>query len=228
MEVQNYKLEILVNGRPIREYPHSDGLTYVEGRKGSEFSLKVTNRSSGKIEAVVTVDGRSVRTNKVGSYADGGYLVPPYGHVIIPGWRLDNENTAHFYFADLEKSYATQTGNPENIGVIGCAIFKEKIVQPVFRSTPELYSRSLGDERTFRGTSKGIGTGFGRKTEHKVVEVPFERESNFPAAVLAIHYFERDELIRRGINLAPITQVANPFPGQDSGCTPPPGWNPRG
>jgi hypothetical protein len=40
------------------------------------------------------------------------------------------DRTAAFYFTDLGDSYAARTGRPHNVGVVGVAVFQEK-VQPV-------------------------------------------------------------------------------------------------
>jgi hypothetical protein len=215
--------EILVNGHPIKQYPHH-GETFVEGRKGSEYTLRVTNNTCGRVEAVVTVDGLSVMNGKEGSFNIGGYLVPAYGHIDIPGWRLDNSSVAKFLFSEMDQAYASLMGKPSNIGVIGCAIFKEKPKMPVFRDAV-LYSLSpmRGGTETFG--SKGIGTGFGERTEHRVREVEFERATHMPAEIIAIRYMERQDLVALGINLKPTVGVAkiNPFPGE-VGCPVPPGW----
>ena len=44
----------------------------------------------------------------------------------ITGWRKSLERTAAFYFTDLGDSYAARTGRPQNVGVIGVAVFQER------------------------------------------------------------------------------------------------------
>ena len=44
----------------------------------------------------------------------------------IEGWRKSLSRTAAFYFTDLGDSYAARTGRPQNVGVIGVAVFEEK------------------------------------------------------------------------------------------------------
>jgi hypothetical protein len=43
------------------------------------------------------------------------------------------ERTAAFYFTDLGDSYAARTGRPNNVGVIGVAVFREKTPPIVWR-----------------------------------------------------------------------------------------------
>lgn len=226
MEQRNYVLEILVNGKPIKEYPHK-GSTYVEGRKSSEYTLRVKNNSSERVAAIITVDGLSVMDGKVGDYNSGGYIVPAFSHIDIPGWRLDNSKVAKFLFAAIDKAYAAQMGKPTNIGVIGCAIFKEKREYPIFSFCDTVLYRKSGPSHE-KGVARGIGTGFGDKVEHRVTTVEFDRQSN-PDMVMSIYYKDIAGLKAIGVNLKPIAEIVkpNPFPMKETGCTPPPGWNKR-
>lgn len=124
MQQGEFTFDVLVHGRSIREYPHQ-GRTYVEGRKGSEYILRVHNQSSGRVLAVVTVDGLSVMDGSDGGFDGRGYVVAAFSYVRIPGWRLDNDEVAKFVFGSKPASYAAQTGRPQNVGVIGCAVFRE-------------------------------------------------------------------------------------------------------
>lgn len=232
-------MEVLVHGQAVKEYPHHDGKTYIEGRQGSEFTLRVRNNTWEKILAVVSVDGLSVMNGKTASFDSGGYVISPYGYVDIKGWRLDNREVAKFFFSHLEASYAAQMDKPQNVGVIGCAIFKKKITWANFHSADYRlekvsggYDSPMGGLRsdTFSaktlgaGPSRSIGTGFGERARDEVRIVTFGREDH-PSATLELHYAERADLIRYGVNLHSRLEVSmpKPFPGE-TGCTPPPGW----
>jgi len=58
MTAQNpsFQLEVLVHGKPVRFY-HHEGNDFIEGRKGSEFTLRVHNKSPRRVEAVISVEG---------------------------------------------------------------------------------------------------------------------------------------------------------------------------
>ena len=242
-------LQVLVHGRPVREYRRGGREAYVEGRKGSEFALRVRNTTGRRIEAVVSVDGLSVLDGQPASTRDRGYLVPPYGEVTIPGWRLNDAKVASFYFAALPQAYAAQMGTPANIGVIGAAFFFERrpmAVRPTY-VPPEHYpfpiipfrsdqfgsreARSAPEDVT-RGGGR-VGTGFGRAQDHQVHEVAFERESQVPAVTLTLRYDTAAELRRLGIQVDYAHQgqgsltAAEPFPEDDEGvgAVPPPGWH---
>ena len=47
--------------------------------------------------------------------------------VDIAGWRKNLARTAAFYFTELPDSYAARTGRPDHVGVIGVAVFRERV-----------------------------------------------------------------------------------------------------
>lgn len=222
-----FEMEVLVHGRTAQTYLHK-GLAFIEGRRGSEFTIRVRNNTARRVCVVLSVDGLSVMNGKVASRDDAGYIIGQHSYVDIPGWRLNDKDVASFYFADLPEAYAAQMDKPTNIGVIGAAIYYEKQSDPHF-----LLRRGEIEKKIFRGsygspTLKGIGTGFGRRQEHEVIREHFNRES-FSVATLEIRYDDKEGLERRGIVLGlPHYQgdrviSANPFP-EDTGCKPPSGW----
>lgn len=126
-QVGAYEVEVLVDGMTLPTFAHR-GESFVMGHKGERYVLRVHNRSHRRIEAVVTVDGLDVIDGKPGSFSKRGYLVPAWGSVDIDGWRLSNQQVAAFRFSSVSASYAGQTGQPRNVGVIGVAVFPERMV----------------------------------------------------------------------------------------------------
>lgn len=112
-------------GKAIRKYVHQ-GRTYVEGRKGTSFSLRFTNGSSKRTLFIPTVDGVSILDGKPGSYDSRGYIVGPHSSMTIHGWRVSDKEVAQFFFSSGKEAYATKTKQGDNLGVIGCAVFEEK------------------------------------------------------------------------------------------------------
>lgn len=135
----SYSVEVLVDGHRRHIYRHH-GESYVLGHKGRRYTLRIRNRSSRRIEAVVTVDGRDVLDGKPGKLQKRGYLIPAWGKVDIDGWRLSQRDVAAFRFSSVAQSYAAKTGSARNVGVIGVAVFPEKRrprpVQPYYYSDP--------------------------------------------------------------------------------------------
>lgn len=230
MNDNNFQFEVLIHGRPAYEY-FWRGETLIEGRRGSEFTLRVRNNSRRRAVAVLSVDGLSVMTGQRASQNDSGYVVEPHDYVDIPGWRLNNQQVAHFFFASLPQAYAAQMGTPENIGVIGAIFFFEKTQRPHYNDYDTLRSLEATRGLTFGAMAKGggIGTGFGRRTEHEVTSVHFDREG-FAASTMTIRYDEAQGLRDRGIRIVSAHDQgdrvidAKPFPGDEPGATPPPDW----
>jgi hypothetical protein len=125
-----YELELLVDGTPARAYLHQ-GETWVLGRLGERYTLRVHNRSDRRIEAVVSVDGRDVVDGKPAEFRrKRGYLVEAWGTVDIDGWRVSQREAAAFRFSRVADSYAARTGSARNVGVIGVAVFPERWSPP--------------------------------------------------------------------------------------------------
>jgi len=131
MNVNEIELNVLIKGRPITEFRHK-GQIFIEGREGSEFELEVKNKTSSRVEAVLSVDGLSVMDGKEAGPSSSGYLIDAHKSIIIPGWKLNSSEVAKFEFSGKSQSYATQsTGSSKNNGVIGILVYKE---QPSYRN----------------------------------------------------------------------------------------------
>ncbi|MEO8755332.1 MAG: hypothetical protein ABI624_21940, partial [Casimicrobiaceae bacterium] len=65
--------------------------------------------------------------------SQSGYVLDAWGSVEIAGWRKSLERTAAFYFTDLGNSYAARTGRPQNVGVVGVAVFQERPKRIAYR-----------------------------------------------------------------------------------------------
>lgn len=122
----SYEVEILVNGKPLKEYVH-DGKLYIEGREGTKFSLRVRNNSAQRKLFIPSIDGLSVMDGKDASFDSSGYIVQPYSTLTIDGWRTSNKEVAEFFFSSPNDSYGKKKGKGNNLGVIGCAVFGEKV-----------------------------------------------------------------------------------------------------
>ena len=120
----------------IEVYDRQDGTTlpfydgqgrrWVVGTPGHEYALRIRNHTGERILAVASVDGVNVVTGETASPDQSGYVIDGYGSVEIQGWRKSLQRTAAFYFTDLGDSYAARTGRPNNVGVIGVAVFREQ------------------------------------------------------------------------------------------------------
>jgi hypothetical protein len=120
----NYEFEILINGKPVKEYFH-EGKLYIEGRKGTKFSLRFRNNTSRRVLFVPSVDGLNALTGKRATEKDTGYIVDAYSATTIDGWRTSDSEVAEFFFSAEEKSCAEKKGKGQNVGVLGCAVIRE-------------------------------------------------------------------------------------------------------
>ncbi|MGD8858894.1 MAG: hypothetical protein PVI30_02715 [Myxococcales bacterium] len=115
------------HGRELPAYHHG-GQTFVLGHFGDRYVVRIQNRTGRRVEAVVSVDGRDVITGRVGDYVHGrGYIVAPYSEVRIEGFRQSLSRVASFRFSRPAESYSARMGTPQNVGVIGVAVFPERI-----------------------------------------------------------------------------------------------------
>jgi hypothetical protein len=114
------------NGAPLPTFEH-DGSTYVLGNYGQRYNVRLFNQTGHRVEAVVSVDGRDVLTGDAGDYVhQRGYVIPAYGSVRIEGFRQSYSDVAAFRFTSPGDSYSARRGTPQNVGVVGVAIFRER------------------------------------------------------------------------------------------------------
>src|SRR5215467_3521226 len=112
-------------GRVLPIYWHQ-GRRYVVGKPGNEYAIRVRNTGGGRMLAVMSVDGVNVISGETASPSQSGYVLAPGETADIAGWRKSMSRTAAFYFTALPDSYAARTGRPDNVGVIGVAVFRER------------------------------------------------------------------------------------------------------
>ena len=121
-----------------------EGRAYVVGRPGNEYQVVVRNRRGEDLLAVVSVDGVNVVSGETASPQQSGYVISPWQRLDVRGWRKSLSETAAFYFTSLGDSYAGRTGRPNDVGVIGVALFERKAAEP---SPPPRISQSAPRER---------------------------------------------------------------------------------
>jgi hypothetical protein len=199
-------------GRRLQVYWH-EGRAYIAGKPGNEYQVTLRSRQAQDVLAVVSVDGVNVITGETAHPSQSGYVLWPRGGLDILGWRKSLSQTAAFYFTTLPDSYAARTGRPEDVGVIGVALYRRKVPppQPLSEMTPPAAKRaeSSADAR--------LGTGHGRQEYSPATHVTFERATSTPAELIAIYYDSHANLVSRGVIRDPV-QVAplprpRPFPG---------------
>jgi len=145
------------SGRTLPTY-YQGGRTYLLGERGERYAIRVDNRSGGRVEAVISVDGRDAITGRVADYRrQRGYVLPAWGSVTVDGFRQSLDAVASFRFSTPGQSYSSRMGTPENVGVLGVACFVER-PRPVavVPYSPPYYDR---DKRAARRSSPGRARG---------------------------------------------------------------------
>jgi hypothetical protein len=215
-------------GRELPVYWH-EGRAFVVGKPGNEYQIAVRNRRGEDLLAVMSVDGVNVVTGETANPRQGGYVLSPGRRAEIRGWRKSLGEIASFYFTSLGDSYAARTGRPDNVGVIGVALFQRKRSEPVtitpvetqpFQAAPRAKSEAAESSDAKRHEAPAaagiaaapLGTGHGRREESPVRQVEFERSTNEPVETIAIYYDSYRNLVARGV-LQPATPSPQPFPG---------------
>ncbi|RYZ05985.1 MAG: hypothetical protein EOO73_17720 [Myxococcales bacterium] len=127
-----------LDGSVLPTFRHG-GSSYVLGEPGERYNVRVYNPTSERVEAVVTIDGRDAVSGEVGDYvAQRGYLIEPWSSVLVEGFRRSLDEVAAFRFTGHASSYSARRGTPQNVGVIGVAVFPEKLraPRPVWKMRP--------------------------------------------------------------------------------------------
>ena len=213
------------SGEELAVYWHS-GQRYVSGEPGHEYEVRLRNRGDGRVLAVTSVDGINVITGGTAAPSQSGYVLDPHGEVRIDGWRKSMDDVAAFYFTSLPDSYAARTGRPDNVGVIGIAVFAERIAHPEpLRQDNEVAADAAGRsaaapsaaEASAARESKAarLGTGHGQRHASGATYANFERASDEPLSVIRVYYDSRRNLVAQGVipRGSHVRNVPDPFPG---------------
>ncbi len=125
-----YRMEVLINGAPVREYPHR-GKTYVEARRGREYAVRLTNLTGERVAVALSIDGLNSIDAKHTSAADARkWILGPHDSIVVDGWQTSSQTARHFYFTHEAASYGAMMGDKRNLGNISAAFFREQRPMP--------------------------------------------------------------------------------------------------
>lgn len=192
-----------------------DGDRHIAGEPGREYEIRLRNRGECRVLAVTSVDGINVITGRTASTAQSGYVLDPRGLVEIDGWRKSMDEVATFYFTRLSNSYAARTGRPDNVGVIGVAVFRERQRRPHFLEDRAASAPAQPEAHEEARASEKLGTGHGHRETSPVEYVEFQRASSTPDERIIIYYDSTKNLLARGVIPEPgkyADRRPNPFP----------------
>ena len=216
------------------------GVSWVAGRPGSRYSVRLTNRTGGRVLVVLSIDGVNAVSGETAATAQTGYVLAPYQSTEITGWRKSLTEAAAFYFSTLPDSYAARTDRPDNVGVVGAAVFVERAREPIsgWRQREE----SLADAGAARRAAPSanasanapatapaapamksaeaardeqrLGTGHGEREYMPTTQTRFDRASERPNEVVRLRYDSEDRLVALGVMKPPRRgpHPPDPFP----------------
>lgn len=209
-------------GRTLPIYEH-EGRLYVAGEPRHQYEVRVRNSSNERVLAVASVDGINVITGETAAQQQSGYVLGSWDSVRIEGWRKSLDEVATFYFTRLADSYAARTGRPNDVGVIGVALFREyreyrpypccrgflddRAAQAAPAAEPSAKAEASADEQeressgaaAQRRSESKLGTGHGHRETSPAQYVDFRRASSTPDETIVIYYDSRRNLVAQGV-----------------------------
>jgi hypothetical protein len=208
--------------RELTDYRHR-GERWIVGTPGHRYALRLYNRSDRRVLVVLSVDGVNAITGQTAAPDQTGYVLEPWQTSEITGWRKSQAQVAQFVFAPHRASYASRTGRPKHVGVIGAAVFSEapparpdyQHHRPLARDRYE--SNAAAREAapaTAPSRSQQLGTGHGEREWSATHSTTFERANTQPEQMLRLRYDSHDQLVTMGVIAGRRKETwPNPFPG---------------
>ena len=230
------------SGTPLPTYYHR-GEYWVAGRPGARYAIEIRNTLHQRLLAVTSVDGVNALTGDTARWDQSGYVLHGEEAYEITGWRKSQSEVAAFEFSAAANSYAARTGRAANIGVIGIAVFRERMRDHIAATAPGAAApappsaRESSAESRIRGGADAndtaaasvqgpgavvepapmakLGTGHGAREQSYVEYTDFVRANPRPNEIVRIRYDSRENLLALGIipRAATVAGDPNPFPG---------------
>lgn len=198
------------------------GQDWIEGEPGHRYAVRLTNTTGARVLVVLSIDGVNAVSGQTAHPAQAGYVLDPWESTEINGWRKSLDDVAQFVFTDLPDSYAARTGRPDNVGVIGIAVFEEarpvaygpmpawhreapiardsanaaKATAPAAAEPAAAESRAMDRAET---AAQSLGTGHGQREWAPVSHTGFVRSTRTPLQVTQLRYDDYRTLVARGV-----------------------------
>ena len=215
------------------------GEYWVTGRPGAHYALRISSHSGERLLAVTAVDGVNAVSGETAAFDQTGYVFAPWQSYDIAGWRKSDAEVAAFVFTAAPVSYAARTGRPFNVGVIGVALFRERlpkllpigVLPDVATASPPVAapaggaqaeaaplaanrSELLADSASSARAPAKLGTGHGEREYSCVQHTGFERRGSQPDEVIRIRYDSYENLVAKGVIRieAPHDRTPRAFP----------------
>lgn len=200
---------------PVLDVHRHRGRAWIAGEPGHRYSIRLANTTGERVLVVLSVDGVNAVSGESADPSQAGYVLGPWQTTEVHGWRKSLDDVAQFVFTDLPDSYAARTGRPDNVGVIGIAVFREA---PLYRDEVAVAQRerrksygraaapasapadaAAAAESTAEPAPQRLGTGHGDREWSPVSRTEFMRASRTPEQVTEIRYDALSTLVARGV-----------------------------
>ena len=237
--VHGLRIEILVDGRPVPQYP-ARGTLYIEALKGRDYAIRLYNPFDVRVAVALSVDGlNTIDARRTAAQDASKWVLDPHETVVISGWQTGMNHARTFFFTSEQESYAQWLGKTRNIGVITAVFFRERVARIEPMVVPPISRRDQPEAQGAAEASAGAAskdstnaeasakpaaprpdtaaarrdeyaaTGIGDRTDHAVRRVHLDLEDQ-PAATVAVRYEFRSQLVRLGV-LPPAPVAPDPL-----------------
>lgn len=204
--------------------PHRHrGQDWLAAEPGHRYAVRLRNLGAVRVLVVLSVDGINAIDGRTADVRQAGYVLEPWQTLEVNGWRKSLHAVAQFVFVDPAASYGARTGRPDDLGVIGVAVFREK--PPAYRPPSAGIARTRAQESAGEAAEaaapaadaaarsearrptgpygshppqSSVGTGHGGLEGSQAYYTAFERESR-PAQMTELRYDTFAALLARGI-----------------------------
>ncbi|WMJ71345.1 hypothetical protein [Stenotrophomonas sp. 24(2023)] len=205
------------SGQLLPAYP-AQGQYWVPGERGHRYAVRLYNDSPRRVLVVLSVDGVNAISGQTAAPDQTGYVLNPWQSADITGWRKSQDEVAQFVFSTPGGSYASRTDRPDNVGVVGIAVFNERPrsrldyapIAPAAPAPPApvaeaavISDRAAGTMARAARPAPSLGTGHGEREASSVRDTDFQRDTRQPIQVAQLRYDSVRNLRARGIILTP-------------------------
>ena len=218
------------SGQTLPEYRHR-AQEWIAGVPGHRYAVRLRNTTGERVLVVLSVDGVNAVSGQTAAPSQAGYVLEPWETAEIAGWRKSYDDIAQFVFTDLPDSYAARTGRPDNVGVIGVAVFRERVQRPAYAppsppiasgrareqsaskaAAPAAADSAAANQAMAEAAPQRLGTGHGQREWAPVGRTDFVRATRNPQQVSQLRYDDAESLAAIGVLPRPYAPYARTTP----------------
>jgi hypothetical protein len=217
-------VSVEVNGRsaPLYRSPDGSSRSYLEAKAAAIYAVRLRNLTGERLGVALDVDGLNAIDGLRPTGRERLYILDPWESTLVRGWRSSLDEVHLFTFVDEAASYAARTDQANGkMGWIETKVYRER--RPVSLLFEREAPRIIGGPARGRDSEAKAaplappapgaaadqpaptpsggsypGTGWGRQTEDRAVEVSFDPEAA-SAQLTTFRYEYRSALMALGV-----------------------------